>query len=328
MQRVVSLRQLRRAVEQGLKRIGYERPVRRGRKPRYSEALIVTLALYMQQERLSIREVLQRARDELGEPMPVPSTLVHRLHRMDPEVMERLVEALGEWVVACSSPPSSGGDRVGPPGAERSVQRPPPLLHAMDGTGFGYDDVLGLSYQRGKQVRRVRAHVRAVVLMRLWEGQKLGPVVGSRAGRAYASELKLAETLLQRVQRRATPLGIVLADALYDATGVLELTEKAGGEPLVGLKAGRCGRTVRHPLRQAVQQRHEHYGHLYRRRSAIEALFSQTKRKLGSTLRARNERVAMVLMLARFACWNVYLLACAAKDGGETALFFFVLFVA
>ena len=104
MRRVVSLRQLRAAVETALERIGYRRPVQRGRKPRYSEGLIITLALYMQQERLSIREVLRRAAEQLDEPMPVPSTLVHRLHRLQPELMERLVEELGAWVLQVSEP--------------------------------------------------------------------------------------------------------------------------------------------------------------------------------------------------------------------------------
>ena len=58
-----------------------------------------TRALYMQQERLSIREVPRRDAEPLDEPMPVPSTLVHRLHRLQPVLMERLVEELGAWVL-------------------------------------------------------------------------------------------------------------------------------------------------------------------------------------------------------------------------------------
>ena len=39
---------------------------------------------------------------------------------------------------------------------------------------------------------------------------------------------------------------------------------------------------------------------------------------MGSTLATRSEQVAMVLMLARFACWNVYLLVQAFRRNGKT----------
>ena len=146
MRRTVSLGQLRAVVEQVLHRMKYQRPVRRGPKPRYSEALIITLALYMQQEGISIREVLHRAHQEMGEPVPVPSTLVHRLHQLQPEIMERLVEELGLWVVASSSNQSEqhAGAQEDAPSQAHELPEPEALLHAMDGTGFSYDDVLGL----------------------------------------------------------------------------------------------------------------------------------------------------------------------------------------
>ncbi len=289
-------------VERALQETGWLRPVRRGRKPRYSEGLIITLALYMQQENLSIREVLSRAGAELGEAMPVPSTLVHRLHRLEPELMERVVEGLGAWAVQ-----QQGKGREGGGGGME--------LSAMDGTGFGYDDVLGLSYKRGKEVRRVGAHVRVVVLMGLKDGRGCGAVVGVAGGGAYASEVKLAERMLGRQKGGAVALGLVLADGCYDAVSVLRGIQQAGGQALVKLKGGRTGRRVRDPMRQEVAARWKQEGKLYSRRNAVEALFSQVKRKMGSVLRVRTERVAMVLALARFACWNACLLVAASDDG-------------
>jgi len=300
MRREASLRQLRALVQRALQQLGWQRPVRRGRKPRYSEGLIITLALYMQQENLSIREVLSRAGAELGEPMPVPSTLVHRLHRLEPALMERVVEVLGAWAVQQQGRGGEGGGMG---------------LCAMDGTGFGYDDVLGLSYKRGKEVRRVRAHVRVVVLMALKDGRGCGAVLGVAGGGAYASEVKLAEGMLGRKKGGAVGLGLVLADGCYDAVKVLRGVQEAGGRALVKLKGGRTGRRVRDPLRQEVAARWKQEGKLYSRRNAVEALFSQVKRKMGSVLRVRSERVAMVLALARFACWNACLLLAASDDG-------------
>ena len=106
-----------------------------------------------------------------------------------------------------------------------------------------------------------------------------------------------------------------------DRAFVVMAAFKAGGEALVKLKMGRTWRQVRHPLRQAVERRHDAYGHMYRRRAAIEALFSQVKRKMGSGVRVRSERLAMVLMLARFACWNISLLV-GVLQGQESFLLF------
>jgi len=59
----------------------------------------------------------------------------------------------------------------------------------VDGTGVGFNTLFDAPFRRGAEMRRMRSHLKAVVLVYWRGGQRW--VVGASLGRAYAGEGRL-----------------------------------------------------------------------------------------------------------------------------------------
>jgi hypothetical protein len=92
----VSTRQLLELVNQFIQQ--HPPPVTRGRKPVYSEAFILTLALLRETRSLSFRQLRSRIIPELLADGTTPSlgTLAHRLHRVSQERRHALLGWLAQ----------------------------------------------------------------------------------------------------------------------------------------------------------------------------------------------------------------------------------------
>ena len=126
-------------------------PRSRGRKPIYSEALILTLALLRTARRLSYRQLLFCVAPEVlpEEPLPALGTLLYRLQT----IPDARWHALLHWLAA--------------QGIAREVVEVPfevPVVF-VDGTGVGFDTPFYAQFRRGSEIRRIRSHVKAVVLV-------------------------------------------------------------------------------------------------------------------------------------------------------------------
>jgi hypothetical protein len=126
-------------------------PRSRGRKPIYSEALNLTLALLRTARRLSYRQRLFCVAPEVlpEEPLPALGTLMYRLQTIPDERWHALLHGLAAQGIA------------------REVVEVPfevPVV-LVDGTGVGFDTPFYAQFRRGSEIRRIRSHVKAVVLV-------------------------------------------------------------------------------------------------------------------------------------------------------------------
>ena len=139
-----------RAIYEALTQFTQQHPLprSRGRKPIYSEALILTLALLRTARRLSYRQLLFCVAPEVlpEEPLPALGTLLYRLQT----IPDARGHALLHWLAA--------------QGIAREVVEVPfevPVVF-VDGT---FDTPFYAQFRRGSEIRRIRSHVKAVVLV-------------------------------------------------------------------------------------------------------------------------------------------------------------------
>jgi hypothetical protein len=104
--------------------------------------------------------------------------------------------------------------------------------YIIDGTGWSYRDLYPLKLLRGKEVRKIKSHVRTIALVGISAKKRM--VLAALSGKAYANEVKLAIQLLFKTQLPRD--GPFLADKAYDSIDFLELIEKKGGLPIVDIK--------------------------------------------------------------------------------------------
>ena len=126
-------------------------PRSRGRKPIYSEALILTLALLRTARRLSYRQLLFCVAPEVlpEEPLPALGTLLYRLQTIPDERWHALLHGLAAQGIAREV-------------AGVSFDVPVVLV---DGTGVGFDTPFCAQFREGSEIRRIRLHLKAVVLV-------------------------------------------------------------------------------------------------------------------------------------------------------------------
>jgi len=142
-----------RAIYQAVTQFTQQHPLprSRGRKPTYSEVLILTLALLHTARRLSYRQLLFCVAPEVlpEEPLPALGTLLYRLQTIPDARGHALLHGLAAQGIAREV-------------AGVSFDVPVVLV---DGTGVGFDTPFYAQFRRGSEIRRIRSHVKAVVLV-------------------------------------------------------------------------------------------------------------------------------------------------------------------
>jgi hypothetical protein len=142
-----------RAIYQAVTQFTQQHPLprSRGRKPIYSEALILTLALLHTARRLSYRQLLFCVAPEVlpEEPLPALGTLLYRLQTIPDERWHALLHGLAAQGIAREV-------------AGVSFDVPVVLV---DGTGVGFDTPFCAQFREGSEIRRIRLHLKAVVLV-------------------------------------------------------------------------------------------------------------------------------------------------------------------
>jgi hypothetical protein len=225
----------------------------RGRPKKYSEAFIMTLIVYQEGHSLSVREVHQEASRFFSD-VPVPSNYLYRRARIRPEFMEAFIE----WSTTLIS------------------QNGKFSLECMyiDGTGFKYDDLYPMKYERGTRIRKIKSHVRAVVVVADFGKvgrRRLKGIVAIKTGSAYASEVKLAEKIYSDWAQSGPPGNVLVGDALYAVKRhILEL-EAMGVEPHFKVREDTFRSRIRDEVLLRMRQRVKN-GKYYRRRSNIESV--------------------------------------------------------
>jgi len=274
---------------------GQKEEKRRGRKRKYSDAFIITLAILQEYNRYSVREVLMYAREYFKD-VPVESTYQYRKKRISTEIMEEVILYITGRII----------EVLEKKGKEIKVK-----YTIIDGTGFGYNELYPMKFARGTQVRDIKSHVRAVVVVA--DFGKIGhrrvkTIVGIKTGKAYSSEIKMARQIVAQWEKEQSPPGSVLiGDALYAVIDLVKSLQSLGIEPHIKVREDTFRSSIRNPLLLQMRQRVKK-GSYYRRRSEVEGFFSEIKQKVTSMIRTKDPHIAQISMLARFACFNLYML--------------------
>ena len=196
-------------------------PRSRGRKPIYSEALILTLALLRTARRLSYRQLLFCVAPEVlpEEPLPALGTLLYRLQTIPDARGHALLHGLAAQGIAREV---------------AGVSFDVPVVF-VDGTGVGFDTPFCAQFRRGSEIP--------------CEGGGVGVLSGwSSLGGAYADEGRLLSEWLGSYGSGLVGSGALLVgDKLYGYRGgLLSQVEAVGWLPVVRVGCG---------LRQGVRDK-------------------------------------------------------------------------
>jgi len=142
---------------------------RRGRPPVYQDHLIVAALLLKVLKGLSLRDLEEELKD-LFPKAPDFTTLWYRFKKPEQSYLREVIRETAQRI----------REKLG---AKE--------FHCLiaDGTGFGYSDTFKLLWMRGKEIRRVKSHVKTELLVGVVKGKAV--VVGVNTGKAYSDECKL-----------------------------------------------------------------------------------------------------------------------------------------
>jgi hypothetical protein len=251
----------------------------------------LTLLLLQNSGKASFRQLLYAVAPEAlpEQALPSLSTFAYRKGRLGEERLEQLVQWLAQQGIVLE---------------QEQLPLCVPRLAIVDGTGVGYDTPFYQRYRRGKEIRRLRSHVKVVGLV-LSDGERWW-VVGLSLGEAYADEGRLfGRWLLFHGAGLAGEGGLLVGDKLYGYRAkLLEQIEGVGWLPVVRVEAG-LHQGVRAPSRLRALSRLEAYGWALRERYRIEGLFGNVKGAYGGYSESRTYRNACVDVYARFILWNM-----------------------
>ena len=190
----------------------------------------------------------------------------------------------------------------------------------VDGTGVGYATPFYAQFRRGAEIRRLRSHVKAVVVG-YWQGGRVW-VMGAALGQAYADEGRLLGAWVAAYERGGLPWGTLLVgDALYGYRArLLGALEQAGWSPVARVSDGVWQR-ARASSRLRARARAEACPEVLRGRYRIEQVFGSVKSAYGSYVGSRSWRGARVWVWGMLVLWNLVGLVQVGGDGAVVCLF-------
>jgi hypothetical protein len=160
--------------------------------------------------RLSYRQTEAVLRSFLFQNVPDFSTLHYRVST----IPEGLWQEFLEWL------------------ANKSITREEIKVLLVDGTGWGYGLPFYQRAKRGQEIRKIKSHVKGVVILGLTERDHR-VVIGASLGKAYSDERKLFLNWLKGSKLKEEGLYLV-GDKLYGmSTQVLKEVVKRGWIPVI-----------------------------------------------------------------------------------------------
>lgn len=267
----------------------HPQPRSRGRPPTYSEGLVLALWAFKQLHDLSWRKLEAISRQILPE-VPDFSTLHYRVRRLPQERWEEF----NRWL------------------AERALGGQSVELVLVDGTGWGFGLPYWACWRRGKELRRLRSHVKGVVVVGAVGRRRM--LLGAALGPPYSDERRLVERWLKSPDSQRWGEGVwFVADALYGmGKGLLGLVRSLGWQAVVAVREG-VWRGVSSEERQWARKLWQEHRDIYRRRYLVESWIGSVKALCGSYCRERGLEMALRAVWGRLLTWNlalVFLFVC------------------
>ncbi len=269
----------------------YPLKTKRGSPRRYNDEISLTLLFLQVARKLSFRELEFMSVQVFGrETTPDFSTYYYRLKKLPPYLLIDFLNFISRRLLG-------------------KYHKEVKLL-IIDGTGFKYDELYPLKILRGTEIKKVRSHVKTVVLsVHLESGKRF--VLTVLPEQSYASEVKVGEKIICWLGRRGFILNVLrgkplLGDKAYDSVKFIELLENVGLEPYIKVKE-----TFRKGIKSEVRLRAKRFiksNSLYRLRGLIEGIFGEIKNDVGSYERTKSFHIAQLFVLAKFCLFNLWVL--------------------
>ncbi|GAB6072936.1 hypothetical protein JCM14244_13130 [Venenivibrio stagnispumantis] len=173
-----------------------------------------------------------------------------------------------------------------------------------DGTGFGYADTYKLSWKRGKELRKVKSHVKTEILIGIVKGIKV--VIGVNTGKAYSDECKLLTPMLDNIVFGAR---YFLGDAYYGKEKIIKKVEELGMRAIIPVK-DTTHKRVRNEYRKKAKENYEKNKDIYKKeRYKIEQLIGNIKNEFKDRDNLKDLEMARLHVIARFIIYNIIVLA-------------------
>jgi len=269
----------------------YPTRTKRGRARKYPDETILALLFLQVAWKLSFRELELLAVQVFGrENIPDFSTYYYRLKKLPYYLLTDFVNFTSRRLLG-------------------KYHKQVKFL-IIDGTGFKYDELYPLKILRGLEIKKVRSHVKVVVLsVHLENGKRF--VLTAIPDRGYVSEVKVGERIIGWFYERGFTCRVLrgkplLGDKAYDSVKFIGLVEVAGLKPYVKVRE-----TFRKSVKSRVRLRAKRLvesDRLHRYRGLIESIFGEIKQDVGSYERTKSFHMAQLFVLAKFCLFNMCVL--------------------
>ena len=173
----------------------------------------------------------------------------------------------------------------------------------VDGTGWGYGLPFYQRVKRGQEIRKIKSHVKGVIVLGLTErGHRI--VMGASLGRAYSDERKLFLSWLNESKLKEEGLYLV-GDKLYGiSTQVLKEIVKRGWIPVIKIEES-LHKGIKEEIRKLAAKSYNDHLDIYKKRCLIESFIGTTKGMYGSYLEEKTQDRAFHVVFAQLALWNM-----------------------
>lgn len=260
----------------------------RGRPVKYPDEIIILSVLLKLHIKLPFRDIENYLLMILDrENVPDFSSIFYRLKTFDSSILECIITKIAHQI-------------------QEILNIKEYFAIMADGTGFGYDDTVALSYLRGKELRKVKSHIKTEILTGKWGRYTVCLAV--KAKQAYSDEVVMLNEIINQMGD-SLQARYFIADGYY---GRIELIKHMEEERKI-----RCIIAIKEPVHKTVRDWHrrmvksrydkEYYRQIYRKRSDIERFIGNIKNRWGDRDRTRIYNIAVNYVLMRFILWNIQL---------------------
>ena len=259
----------------------YERKIKkkkRGRPKKYKESLIYFALALKIARNLSYRDLEHKLKElNLFDKVPNFSSIFYRFKHLNELTIGYFIKKIASLI--------------------KNIEKI--KYSIIDATGFGFDESFNLKMLRGKELRKVKSHIRLEAIVCVSESNYTF-VDGFYLDKAYSNENKMLFELLKNYSFSSK---FVLADALYSTTKLAKYLIDKNLLPIIPTK-DTLHQKVKNPYRLKLKEYYEKYKPLYKKRNLIENTFAKVKIPFGDRENTKNISLAKKFILMKILLLN------------------------
>ena len=252
---------------------------KRGRPKKYKESLIYFAFAFKVARNLSYRDLEHQLKElNLFDKIPNFSSIFYRFKNLNEYIIGYFIKKIAYLI--------------------KNFQKIKYSL--IDATGFGFDESFKLKMLRGKELRKVKSHIRLEAIVCVSENNYTF-IDGFYLDKAYSNENKMLFKLLQNYSFSSK---FVLADALYSTTTLAKYLIDKHIIPVIPTKNS-LHQKVKNPFRLKLKNYFEKYISIYHKRNLIENTFAKIKLSFGDKENTKNFELAKKFILMKILLLNI-----------------------